>query len=72
MTNLTDGTSNTIIIAETRWGMNASRRTRIIFTALGPDHHVGRWRQRVQFRQRSNRHELGRDCGYLKRKSNRR
>lgn len=26
--NLTDGTSNTIIIAETKWGMNASRRTR--------------------------------------------
>ena len=28
MTNLTDGTSNTIIIAETKWGMNASKRTR--------------------------------------------
>lgn len=26
--NLLDGTSNTIIIAETKWGMNASRRTR--------------------------------------------
>ena len=28
MNNLTDGTSNTIIIAETKWGMNASKRTR--------------------------------------------
>jgi len=26
--NLTDATSNTIVIAETRWGVNASRRTR--------------------------------------------
>ncbi len=28
MSNLTDGTSNTILFAETRWGMNASKRTR--------------------------------------------
>lgn len=37
MTNLTDGTSNTIIIAETRWGMNASKRTRTyIYGASDP------------------------------------
>jgi prepilin-type N-terminal cleavage/methylation domain-containing protein/prepilin-type processing-associated H-X9-DG protein len=35
--NLTDGTSNTIIIAETRWGMNASGRTRsYIYGASDP------------------------------------
>lgn len=35
--NLTDGTSNTIIIAETKWGMNASKRTRTyIYGASDP------------------------------------
>ncbi|MEQ1826431.1 MAG: DUF1559 domain-containing protein [Pirellula sp.] len=35
--NLTDGTSNTILFAETRWGMNASGRTRTyIYGATDP------------------------------------
>jgi prepilin-type processing-associated H-X9-DG protein len=37
ISNLMDGTSNTIIIAETRWGMNASGRTRsYIYGASDP------------------------------------
>jgi prepilin-type N-terminal cleavage/methylation domain-containing protein/prepilin-type processing-associated H-X9-DG protein len=35
--NLTDGTSNTVIFAETKWGMNASKRTRTyIYGASDP------------------------------------
>ena len=60
MTNLTDGTSNTIIIAETRWGMNASKRTRTyIYGASDPTTTFAGGASECSFVNGQNRYELG-------------